>query len=384
MENKLILRIAGIGRKNPSKPVLKNINVFEHYFDIQNKLKYDELSKLDGSLTRRELIVRFLLLNAVLDQGPDLEGVRKLLINVVNELYKKEIRILHRPLDFFKELGISIDSILRTHKSIKEIRSEIWAKENNSNAERYNLFMDNTKQVLNYAVFRWGVPLCVPLLIEKDKKYNGNIHEYLESFVSAEIMSREIKDNERYGLGKAIGDKAGHLFAKWFVHSFKMTTKTDKNWGAFSYELPFDSNAGRVLFRTGIISDWVSIKELIKYNVVQKGEGKGGKHYIRVTNLRGKKSEILGNDEKFFEKYKEVVTEQLKTQSRPRTVQLQQVPNVLLLDSNYGIGDLDDGLIYIGTNFCFNHENPKCSECPIKNDCVGFTKNKELITEYRT
>jgi len=106
MENKLILRIAGIGRKNPSKPVLKNINVFEHYFDIQNKLKYDELSKLDGSLTRRELIVRFLLLNAVLDQGPDLEGVRKLLINVVNELYKKEIRILHRPLDFFKELGI--------------------------------------------------------------------------------------------------------------------------------------------------------------------------------------------------------------------------------------------------------------------------------------
>jgi len=27
-------------------------------------------------------------------------------------------------------------------------------------------------------------------------------------------MSQEIKDNERYGLGKAIGDKAAHLFAK--------------------------------------------------------------------------------------------------------------------------------------------------------------------------
>jgi hypothetical protein len=33
-------------------------------------------------------------------------------------------------------------------------------------------------------------------------------------------MSQELKSNERYGLGKAIGDKACHLFAKWAVSRF--------------------------------------------------------------------------------------------------------------------------------------------------------------------
>jgi len=118
MENKLILKIAEIGKKNQLKPNLSDINIFEYYFDKNGELKKEELSKLDGSLTRREIITRFLLLSVVLDQGPDLEGIRRLLIGVINELYKKEIRILHRPLDFFKELGISVDELIREHESI--------------------------------------------------------------------------------------------------------------------------------------------------------------------------------------------------------------------------------------------------------------------------
>lgn len=377
----LLIAIAKIGRKHFAKPDIHLIEPFNHFFDKNKNLIIDELDKQDGPWTRRELITRFLLLNAVLDQGPDIEGLRQMLIKVTNELYEKEIRILHRPLDFFKELGISIDKIRTVHEGVKKVRAPIWAKENQSNPEKYNLFMDNSRQVLNYAVFRWGVPLCVPLILEKDGK---NLVDYLEECNSAELMSKIIKDNERYGLGKAIGDKAGHLFAKWYVYSFRLAKRQDKGWQDLSFEIPFDSNAGRIFFRTGFLLTWANINDYIKWEVIQEGKGKGGLNYIRVTNIRGKKSDVALQDNKLFERYKTICAEYLCTKKRSQTIEIQQIPNALLLGTGYGIGELDDGLVYIGTNFCFNHENPKCEDCPIKNLCKGYNNNPDLIQKYRT
>ena len=126
--------------------------------------------------------------------------------------------------------------------------------------------MDNAKQVLGYAVYRWGVPLAVPYLLEKDlqkenKTSTEPLVDFLESFISAEIMSREIKDNERYGLGKAIGDKAAHLFVKWYIHTFKLCKNTTTSWGNNSFELPFDSNVGKVLLRTGYLLELATLKD---------------------------------------------------------------------------------------------------------------------------
>jgi len=378
----LLISIAKVGRKHFAKPDIHLIEPFSHFFDKEHNLIVNELDKQDGAWSRRELLARFLLLNAVLDQGPDIEGLRKMLIDVTNELYQKEIRILHRPLDFFKELGVSIDKINNVHEAVKKVRAPIWAKENQSNPDRYNLFMDNSHQVLNYAVFRWGVPLCVPLILEKDGK---TLIDYLEESNSAELMSQNIKDNERYGLGKAIGDKAGHLFAKWYVYSFNLVKRQDKGWKNLSYEIPFDSNAGRVLFRTGFLSTWASIKDYEEWEVIQKGKGKGGLNYIRVTNIRGRKSDVALRDKKLFEKYISICVEYLCTKKRcPQTVEIQQIPNVLLVDTDYGIGELDDGLVHIGTNFCLNHENPKCKDCPINNLCEGYNNQKDLISKYRT
>lgn len=379
----LLIGIAKIGRKNFAKPDLHLIEPFRHFFDKDKNLIVSDLDKLDGPWTRRELVTRFLLLNAVLDQGPDIEGLRQMLIEVTNELYKKEIRILHRPLDFFKELGISIDKINNVHAAVKKVRAPIWAKENQvKNPNKYNLFMDNSHQALNYAVFRWGVPLCVPLILEKDGK---TLIDYLEESNSAELMSQNIKDNERYGLGKAIGDKAGHLFAKWYVYSFGLVKRQDKGWKNLSYEVPFDSNAGRVLFRTGFLTTWATLKEYAGWKAIQKNEGKGGRHYIRVTNIRGNKSAVALQDDKLFETYEFICVKYLCTKKRgPKTIEIQQIPNALLVDTGYGIGELDDGLVHIGTNFCYNHENPKCKECPINNLCEGFRNNSKLISDYRT
>jgi len=384
----LVLKIAEIGSQNPNPPLISDLFPFRHYFDDTGKIITEKLSENDGLWTRREILTRFLFLQAVLDQGPDIIGIRQLLRDVTNNLYQNEVRFLHRPLDFFKEVGLSSDEILQNHEAIKKVRAEDWAKENKSTANRYNLFMDNAKQVLGYAVYRWGVPLAVPYLLEKDlQKNNQNSIEplvnFIESFVSAENMSQEIKDNIRYGLGKAIGDKAAHLFAKWYVYTFKLCRNNNKSWGNLSYELPFDSNVGRVLFRTGYLLQLTTLQELESWQVIQRNAGKGGKHYLRVTNLRGQSVDI--DDVNFKNDYDNIVINYLCTKKRPpKYIEIQQIFNALLLNSQFGIGQLDDGIIHIGTKFCRNHEEPLCSNCPLNSLCEGFNNQNELIDEYRT
>lgn len=116
----LLIAIAKVGKRHFAKPDIHLLEPFNHFFDKNNTLIVKELDRQDGPWSRRELITRFLLLNAVLDQGPDIEGVRQMLIEVTNKLYQREIRILHRPLDFFKELGISIDKICTVHEGVKK------------------------------------------------------------------------------------------------------------------------------------------------------------------------------------------------------------------------------------------------------------------------
>lgn len=387
----LVLTISIEGRKNSSSPPIDQVHPFQSFFSSNKTLNYSQLDERDGVCTRREILLRFLLLNAVIDQGPDIEGVRDLLISVTNQLYLNGIRFFHNPLSFFKALGLAIDRILDSHAAIKDVRAEIWAAENRSTPEKYNLFMDNAKQVLNYAVFRWGVPITLPLLLEYDSDEVGHpeaLINYLESWNSAEEMSRQLKDHERYGLGKAIGDKACHLFAKWMVSSFRLTRRSDVSWGDLSFEVPYDSNAGRVLWRTGYLLNWATVDDYIKRKVVQLGAGKGGKDYIRVTNIRGMgATKQISNEIKSA--YIEIALNHLMTHKRPpKKVEIQRIQHAYLLDlfaeTGLSVADFDDGLIYIGTQFCFNHDQPRCDECPVNFLCEGCQSNHQLIEGYRT
>ncbi len=75
-----IVRMIGeVGSRHKSVPRMDLLRPFEHFFDRNGQLRQDEIDKRDGACTRRELLVRFLLLNAVLDQGPDIIGIRQLL-----------------------------------------------------------------------------------------------------------------------------------------------------------------------------------------------------------------------------------------------------------------------------------------------------------------
>ncbi len=389
----LLRAIARVGQSHSGDPDISQVEIFGHYFDEEAHIQADHLDDRDGSATRRELITRFLLLNTVLDQGPDLKGVRLLLINVTNLLYQNEVRFLHTPSEFFRELGIAIDKIIEQHESVKKIRAQIWAKANQSTPGRYSLFLDGTRQSLCYAVFRWGVPLALPLLLERheqDEELRPSVLvNYLDSHKSAECMSGRLKDHDKYGLGKAIGNKGAHVFAKWYVTSFHLTKNQNNAWGPFSFEVPFDSNAGRVLWRTGFFLHWATVEDYTKKKVVQPGAGKGGTNYLRITNIRQMRvgEELISGE--IRDSYLELCTEHLRTHKKaPKKIEMQRILHCILInlysDTHLGPRELDDGLIYIGTNFCFNHENPNCQECPIAENCEGHLRRPELIRNYRT
>ncbi len=389
---KFICRVAEIGQEHPSIPNLKGIEPFEHYFS-GDRLDEQALDKRDGSCTRREILARFLLLSAVLDQGPDIVGLRQYLARVLNSLYRGEVRILHKPLSFFQELGISIDKILDEHDAVKAVRAENWARENLSNPNRYRLFMDNASQALGYAIFRWGVPLALPHLLERDalrESPDGEcsptlLLDYLEGYDSAQKAAEFVKSHSRYGLGKAIGNKAAHLFIKWLVTGFSLMRRQDVSWQGLAYEVPYDSNVGRVLWRTGYLLHWADEKAYRSKKVLQPGSGKGGATYLRVTNIRGMTSEVP-LAEPIQKAYQKICTDHLKTHKKvPKKVEIQRIQHAYLLDAGgFSAGDFDDGLIYVGTKFCFNHAKPLCKECPVSDACIGYKNNRQLIENYRT
>ncbi|MBC7227389.1 MAG: hypothetical protein H5T61_09155 [Thermoflexales bacterium] len=379
----ILKAIVQAGREHQAGPPLSEVEIFQDWSD-----RPETWDRRDGSCTRRELLARYLLVNAVLDQGPDTEGVRLLLTRVTNELYRREIRFLHEPHRFFQELGIAIQQIDSVHDAIKHLRAEEWARRNQSQPSKYSLFMENAAQVLGYAVFRWGVPLALPLILVSEASEEERpqaLLNYLRTYPSAERMSEQLKSHRRYGLGKAIGDKAAHLYAKWLIHSYPIL-RDDHNpgWGAFSFEVPFDSNAGRVLWRTGFFLEWADYQDYESWSVVQTGKGKGGTHYIRVTNIREKASQRAQDIPQLWQAYRDIVTHHLRM-GRPQKVQIQRIPLALLYMSEIGTpGELDDGLMYIGTQFCFNHDRPECEECPAQNVCRGYQEERSLITWYRT
>lgn len=398
----IVKKISELGKNYRDVPKLHEVEPFKHYFSGSGDIKYDELDLHDGKFSRREILTRYLLVNVVLDQGPDMIGVRELLKEVTTMLYRNEIRIFHRPVDFFKELNISIDEILKKHESIKKMRAEAWANENNSIPSKYSLFfaqsirgLISTKQVLDYTVHRWGVPLCLPLLLEKDLEKSGKssiqpLIDYLESWESAETMAKQLKDHARYGLGSAIGDKACHLFTKLYISIFKLVKnrKKDNGWSDISYEVPFDSNAGRVLFRTGFLLEWATLEDYKDWNVIQAKRGKGASNYIRVTNIRGKKTKNISSLSDAYSDYMNMMCNYFKKCTRSG-VEIQRIPNLIIYELikkgyEYSVADFDDGLMYVGTKYCFNHENPKCIDCPLNNSCKGYKEDTSLIKDYTT
>lgn len=129
--------------------------------------------------------------------------------------------------------------------------------------------------------------------------------------------------------------------------------------------------------------------EYEKKGVIQRGKGKHGTDYLRITNVRtihasrGVSDELRGA-------YESLCVEYLAINTRaPKQVEIQRLPGAILLEtgSKFGIADFDDGAVDVGTRFCLNHQNPLCSACPLEPACLARnsgSSGRNLIERYST
>ncbi|QUL99222.1 MAG: hypothetical protein IMF26_03980 [Candidatus Fermentithermobacillus carboniphilus] len=345
--------------------------------------KYSRFFK--GGWATEEIKTRFLYLNAVLDQGSDMVGTREFLRRVTNELYSMGIDFLHHPEKFLSNTYVVEQVVLKVHDIVKAERAR-WAQEFLDNPDAYNLllvFGERVTQVLSHIVVSWGLPLAI---IQKATARYGSLLQMLDSYDTAEQMVAAIKSDRDFGLGKAIGDKACHLFCKWVVDEENLLPLVPgrAGWSKNSYEVPVDSNVGRVLVMSGIAAYFCGDDELRRQQVLQPKPD--GRIYIRATNLRRcKVCKTAPLDEA-----NSLASIRRLYASRLQTITLPKFLNVCVETIAAGLGEepriahLDDGLLKVALTWCRNGDY-RCKEgCALKDECWAFNEAPDAMAKYHT
>lgn len=338
-----------------------------------------------GGWAPEEIKARFLYINAVLDQGSDMIGTREFLRRVTNELYSMGIDFLHSPEKFLSNTYVVEQVVLRVHDQVRCARAD-WASEFLDNPETYNLllvFGERVTQVLSHIIVSWGLPLAI---IQKASARHGSLLQMLDSYTTAERMIEAIKTDRDFGLGKAIGNKACHLLCKWLVdeQSLLPLDANRPGWTKNSYEVPIDSNVGRVLVMSGV-AGWYCGDQLERQEVIQPQND--GRFYIRATNLRNctvthtqplESAHALSTVQRLF------ASRQIKRISLPRflNVCIEEIANKL--ETEPRVACLDDGLLAIALNWCRNRDY-RCNDgCPLKCECWAYNEFPDALGAYYT
>lgn len=338
-----------------------------------------------GGWASDEVKARFLYLNAVLDRGSDMVGTREFLRRVTNELYGMGISFLHHPERFLSNTYVAEQVIARAHEHVKKAR-QAWAEEFLDNPDTYNLmlvFGERVTQILSHILVSWGLPLAI---IQKAIAKHGSLLQMLDSYRTAERMAEAIKSDREYGLGKAIGDKACHLLCKWLVdEQALLPLSADRpGWSKASYEVPVDSNVGRVLVMSGVAAAYCGEDQLEREGVIQREDGSV---YIRATNLRKCRvvgTEPLGDTDCLQAVQRLFGSRQIKSITLPRFLNAAIEEISIELSTEARVAHLDDGLLRIALTWCRNGDYRCSAGCPLRQACWAANENPEALKTYHT
>ena len=315
----------------------------------------------------REIVARYLYLNAVLDQGRDSVGVHLLLSRVTNRLYEDlGVPYLDEPSLFFSRLTQIIPVIDEEHVKVKAERSPLFPRINS-----YSLY--DQYRVTPWVAFRWGAPLGNVLRFREEY---GGLLPWLNRFGSGELAAMSTKSDVLFGLGGAIGEKASRLLAKWIAY----TTRLAPSWPQNSYEVPLDANVGRVLMRTGYIFALLDQEDLTKGEPPPWTLQKGGKVNLSAQSLNDRP---LRRTKEIDQDLTSLLEKWGLGRSRSN-IRLMKTLNVVLSQARGAaapVGQLDDGFMAIGREICFNSD-PACNSCPLGQVCIANQSVGELKTQF--
>jgi hypothetical protein len=314
-----------------------------------------------------ELIARYLYLNAVLDQARDSVGIHLLLSRVMHSMHSAlGLSVLQDPLEFFKNLETVIPLIDSTHDDVRAERAPLFPT-----LTYYSLY--DQYRVTPWVAFRWGTPLINILRFDRQM---GGVLNWLNTFPSGETAAIAVKSDKLFGLGAAIGEKASRLLVKWITFTASIPTA----WYPNSYEVPLDANVGRVLMRTGYLFAFLDEADMQKGTTKPWTLQSNGRVNLSAQSLNQRPlrrtDQIQGSLNRLLASWG-----LNKSKSNYR---IMKTLNVLLADArgtDAAIGQVDDGFMRIGRDFCFNTD-PNCAECPLANVCLANNQEPLLKTTF--
>jgi hypothetical protein len=223
-------------------------------------------------VTYREVLLRWLLTRAIVDQGSDIDGVEMWHRGLVDNAYQVGIRFLHDPALLLSRYEEFLSIAAAERDRVKSARMSIWAAGGkNRHAKSYNVFNVDGQRAFQSHAHGFIAGRMLPGLFSA-LAISGGLTNLVFGRASKETpreMARRIREDTTTGLGACIGDKACDLFAKWAVGTFDLGAGLTIPWSRADCPLPMDQRVGRVLMRCGFMDEFFGVMHVM--SVKQQG-----------------------------------------------------------------------------------------------------------------
>jgi hypothetical protein len=262
---KALLEAAASG---PPKPVLSEIPKVLGIPNVQpgSKEWADLLNHVTPEgITVRELLLRWLITRAIVDQGSDIVGVEMWHAGLLTDCYETGIRLLHDPINSLTRYGEIVKIGDSQRHRVTKARAQAWADDGkNRKTGQYTPFnVDNLRggKQSHWFIAARMLPGLLTAFLTK-----GGLTDHVFGKANTETaseMSRRLRNDSVFGLGWSMGDKACDLFAKWAVGTFRLGTGLAIPWEPADCPLPMDQRIGRVLMRCGFMDEFFSVSRIM-------------------------------------------------------------------------------------------------------------------------
>jgi hypothetical protein len=360
-------------------------------------------------ITNREVLLRFLLAKAIVDQGSDTPGVQLWFQQTVTKCYEKGIYFLHFPNLFVERYPEVLDIAHNAAIEVTANRGEVWANmQPGRKIGHYTPF--NVDGMRGGKYTHWFTSSRLFPAVMMALASPGGLTEIIfhlgpENERPLDFARNRLRKDKKYGLGFGIGDKAADLFVKWAIGCLDLTPKEERDWRPTEAVIPMDQRIGRVMMRCGFMEEFFDTKALVESGLKRKppmfvfNDRVSGNDELQRSSNGLLDTELFLWVREFRRKGRvsnDVALNWCKTawahfyEGRTPPMDPQTVVQLLCKSITsekkimFSAAHLDDFFFDLAEDYCHD-KNPICSKCPINDVCLANTVNgMDVLKKYIT
>lgn len=360
-------------------------------------------------ITNREVLLRFLLSKAIVDQGSDTPGVQLWFQQIVTKCYERGIHFFHYPNLFVERYPEVLDIAHNAAIEVTAGRGNIWADMQPGRKKgHYTPF--NVDGMRGGKYTHWFTSSRLFPAIMMSLASPGGLTEIIfhlgpDNERPLDFARNRLRKDAKYGLGFGIGDKAADLFVKWAIGCLDLTPPKQRNWRPTEAVIPMDQRIGRVMMRCGFMEEFFDTRILVEKGLKRKPPMfVFNDRDVGNTELQSSSSGLLDTElflwvREFRRKgrvpdgvaldwCKKVWSKFYRGRAPPMDPQtvVQLLCKSITHENKimFSAAHLDDFFFDLAEDYCHD-KNPRCDECPINDSCLANTVNgMDVLKKYIT